>query len=69
MSYNIGNHHKNRYDKALEEYVEAHAACEDPLLRVSRRILHNIRLALFHSKSQRREAVCDQVDPQKMHRF
>ena len=69
MAYDIGNHYKDRYNKTLEEYVKSHTAGKNAFSRVSWRLLHNVSLALFHTQSQSRETVCDQVDPQKMYRL
>ena len=63
MAHQIGDHDQNCYDKALEEHVKAHASGEDPFLGIPGLLLHDIGFALFHTQSQSREAVGDQVDP------
>ena len=69
MAQQVGNHYQDGYNQALEEYVKAHASCKDAFLRVTGLTLHDICLALLHSKSQSRETVRNQVDPEQMYRL
>ena len=69
MAQQVGNHHQDGYNQSLEEDVKAHAAREDAFLRITGLALHDVCLALLHSKGQGREAVGNQVDPEQVHRL
>ena len=69
MSDKIRNHDKCGYQKSLISNIKAHSICKNPGLRISGFALHNVRLCLFRTQRQRREAVRYKIDPQKMHRL
>ena len=69
MSDKIGNHDKCGYQKSLISNIKAHSIRKNTGLRIPGSALHNVRLCLFRTQRQRREAVRYKIDPQKMHRL
>ena len=67
MPDEIRRQNERRDENTLIRYVKTHAACEYSVLRRTRTAAHDVALGLFHAERQRREAVCDEVYPQKMH--
>ena len=50
------------------EHQENHGTAEDPHARVARRPLHQVAFGRIHSQSQRRQAVCGEVDVEDLDR-
>ena len=69
MSDKIGNHDKCGYQKSLISNIKAHSIRKNPGLRISGSALHNVRLCLFRTQRQRREAVGNQIDPEEVDRL
>ena len=53
----------------LEHHTDAQTAGKDALFGISGGAAHGIRLCPLHAQRQCREAVCYQIDKQKMHRI
>ena len=62
-AYAEGCHDKPRLDDALEDDVHARPAREEAGIGLSRRLLHDVFLRLFHAERERGKAVRDEVDP------
>ena len=69
MSDEIRRQNEHRDEHALIRDIKAHSACEYSVLRRTRTAAHYIALGLFHAECQCREAVGDEIYPQKMHRL
>ena len=65
----IGDQCDDGHEKTLIENGKAETACEDAFLGVAGLAVHDVSFGLFHAECQRREAVCNEIDPKELNRL